>query len=142
MVIDHVAVVVASLETAIPFWEKSFGYSPMTAPVVNGRQRVRVVFLAKEGSVTIKLVQPTDPGSPVHSLALRGGGLHHLCFRCANMNDEIQRLQREGARVLASPQPGEAFDNEPISFLYAGQGLNIELIETDKKASLLPRNQD
>jgi methylmalonyl-CoA/ethylmalonyl-CoA epimerase len=141
MVIDHVAVVVASLETAIPFWQKSFGYSPITEPVVNSRQRVRVVFLAREGSVMIKLVAPTDASSPVSALALRGGGLHHLCFRCDSMETEIHRLQQAGARVLAAPQPGEAFGNEPIAFLYAGQGLNIELIETDKKANLLPLNQ-
>ena len=39
--------------------------------------------------------------------------------------------------VLAAPQPGEAFDNEPIAFVYAGQGLNVELIATDRKAALL-----
>ena len=42
-------------------------------------------------------------------------------------------------KILTPPQPGEAFDNELIAFAYAGQGLNVELIETDKKAALLPR---
>ena len=137
MVIDHIAVVVRSMEQAIPLWERAFGYAPMTTPVVNLRQRVRVVFLAKPGSVTIKLVEPSDASSPVHGLAARGGGLHHLCFRCADMADELQRLQGEGMRVIAGPEPGEAFDNEPIAFVYAGQGLNVEIIATEKKARLL-----
>ena len=138
MVVDHIAVVVRSLEQAIALWGKAFGYVPMTAPVANSRQRVRVVFLAKDGSITIKLVEPTDTLSPVHALAARGGGLHHLCFRCANLNEELARLEQSGMRILADPQPGEAFENEPIAFVYAGQGLNVELIETDRKAALLP----
>ncbi|MGH6891310.1 MAG: VOC family protein [Dongiaceae bacterium] len=138
MVIDHLAVVVRSLEQAIPLWESAFGYTPMTSPVTNNRQKVRVVFLAKSGSVTIKLVEPTDASSAAHALAVRGGGLHHLCFRCANLDDELTRLEQLGMRIVAEAQPGEAFYNEPIAFIYAGQGLNIELIDTDKKAALLP----
>lgn len=139
MVIDHIAVVVRSLEQAMRLWIEAFGYAPMTAPVVNSRQRVRVQFLSKEGSITIKLVEPVDVASPVHAIAARGGGLHHLCFRCENVPREVERLKRAGMRVLSGPEPGEGFDNEIIAFVYAGQGLNVELIDTDKKARLLPR---
>jgi len=139
MVIDHIAIVVRSLEQAIPHWQAIFGYFPISSPVVNTRQRVRVVFLAKSGSLMIKLVEPVDASSPVSALAARGGGLHHLCFRCANLEDELRRLEHAGVRILTPPQPGEAFDNEPIAFAFAGQGLNVELIATDKKAALLPR---
>jgi methylmalonyl-CoA/ethylmalonyl-CoA epimerase len=137
MVIDHVAILVRSLEQAIPLWQSAFGYAAMTSPVVNTRQRVRVVFLAKKGSVVIKLFEPTDESSPVHAAAARGGGLHHLCFRCESLDDELARLQHQGMRLLAGPEPGEAFDNEAIAFVYAGQGLNVELVATDKKAARL-----
>lgn len=136
MVIDHVAVVVRSLEQALPLWIGIFGYAPMTDPVVNSRQRVRVQFLAKQGSVTIKLVEPVDATSPVHAAAARGGGLHHLCFRCDSVPAAVERLKRAGMRLLADPAPGEGFDDELIAFVYAGQGLNVELIDTDKKARL------
>ncbi|MFO1305239.1 MAG: VOC family protein [Burkholderiales bacterium] len=139
MIIDHIAVVVRSLEQAVPLWQRAFGYAPMTSPVVNARQRVRVVFLAKEGSIVVKLVEPTDATSPVQAMAARGGGLHHLCFRCDSLDAELGRLQQEGIRLIAGPEPGEAFDNEPIAFVYAGQGLNVELVATDKKAA---RSQD
>lgn len=46
-----------------------------------------------------------------------------------------------GLRVLVDAQPGEAFDNERIAFLYAKQGMTIELIETGRKAGILdPRS--
>jgi methylmalonyl-CoA/ethylmalonyl-CoA epimerase len=60
--------------------------------------------------------------------------LHHLCFKCPDLADGINRLKEMGLRVLADPQPGEAFENEDIAFIYAKQGLNIELIDTDKRA--------
>ena len=135
---DHVAVVVRSLEQALPLWIETFGYAPMTIPVVNSRQQVRIQFLSKPGSITIKLVEPVDAKSPVHSMAARGGGLHHLCFRCDSVAGELERLRRAGMRVLSGPEPGEGFDDELIAFVYAGQGLNIELIDTEKKAGLLP----
>lgn len=137
MQIDHIAVVVRSIEQALPLWRDAFGYAQATQPVVNARQKVRVVFLAKEGSIMIKLVEPTDAASPVAAVAARGGGLHHLCFRCESLDEELGRLQRQGMRVIAGPEPGEAFDNEPIAFVYAGQGLNVEIVATDKKAGRL-----
>ena len=137
MVIDHVGIAVKSLEQAIAHWESVFGYRQLTEIVTNTRQRVRVAFLAKENSLTIKLIEATDAASPVHTFAQRGGGLHHLCFKCAKLGEEIAKLSSMGLRVLVKPQPGEAFDNEDIAFIFDNQGLNIELIATDKKAGLL-----
>ncbi len=137
MTLDHVGIVVPSLERGIAHWQRVLGYEPMTAPVVNTRQKVRVVFLHKPGSGMVKLVEPAEATSPVSALAARGGGLHHLCYRCANLEEGIAQFVAAGGRVLAAPQPGEAFENEPIAFVFAGNGLNVELIATDRKAARL-----
>jgi methylmalonyl-CoA/ethylmalonyl-CoA epimerase len=134
MIIDHIGVVVKSLEAGVAHWEKVFGYRQMTEMVVNTRQKVKVVFMTRESSLTVKLIEPLDDTSIIYSLAQKGGGLHHVCFKCDDMSTELERLKGLGLRVLAEPQPGEAFENEDIAFLYAKQGLNVELIETDKKA--------
>lgn len=134
MVIDHVGIVVRSLEKGIEHWERTFGYRQMTDIVVNTRQAVRVVFLSKRDSLPVKLIEPVDENSPAFALARKGGGLHHLCFKTRDMAVEIDRLRELGLRVIAGPEPGEAFENEDIAFLFAKQGLNIELIETDKRA--------
>ena len=137
MVIDHVGVVVKSLEKSIDHWKSVFGYRQMTEIVINTRQKVKVVFMLKENSLTVKLLEPTDESSTVFALSRRGGGLHHLCFKCKNMDEELVRCKEMGLRVLADPQPGEAFENENIAFIFAKQGLNIELIDTDKRAKRL-----
>ncbi len=134
MIIDHIGIVVESIKTGIAHWEKIFGYRQMTEIVNNYRQKVNVTFLKKEGSLTIKLIEPAGETSPIYRFAKQGGGLHHICFKCGNLDSEIKRLKEMGLHILASPQPGEAFDNENIAFIYAKQGLNIELIDTDKKA--------
>jgi methylmalonyl-CoA/ethylmalonyl-CoA epimerase len=134
MTIDHIAFVVPSLKRGIAQWRDEFGYTQMTVPVENTRQMVNVVFLRKAGSVTVKLVEPNVETSPVYKLAGRGGGLHHICFRCSNLREEMDRLVASGARILAAPQPGEAFEGGDIAFLYCGNGLTVELIETKVKA--------
>jgi methylmalonyl-CoA/ethylmalonyl-CoA epimerase len=140
MIIDHIGVVVRRLEDGIEQWSALFGYSRMTEEVTNAKQKVRVVFMAKEGSCTVKLVEPTDESSPVYRFAQKGGGLHHLCFKCDNIDAAVERYRSLGLRVLAEPQPGEAFEGEGIAFVFAEQGLNIELIDTEKKAGRLGRN--
>lgn len=106
----------------------------MTEPVINTRQKVRVVFLEKGNSLPIKLIEPTAKDSSIYAYAKKGGGLHHLCFKCDELNSELKRCKELGLRILTPPQPGEAFENEHIAFVYAKQGLNIELIDTDKMA--------
>jgi methylmalonyl-CoA/ethylmalonyl-CoA epimerase len=135
MIIDHLGIVVKSIESGIEHWEKVFGYKQMTEIVINTRQKVKVVFLTKENSILIKLIEPTDETSPVYRTARKGGGLHHLGFRCKDIEEEMKRLKSLGLLVITNPQPGEAFENNQIAFLLGNQGLNIELIDTDKKAS-------
>ncbi len=133
MIIDHIGIQVNSIEEGIKNWENIYGYKQMTEVVINSRQAVKVVFMEKENSVLVKLFEPLDKKAPGSS-PLQREGLHHLCFKCDTLNTEIDRLKQSGLRVVARPQPGEAFENENIAFLYGKQGLNIELIETDKKA--------
>lgn len=135
MIIDHIGVVVKSLKEAIIHWETFFGYHQATEIITNTRQQVHVVFMEKDNSITVKLVEPVDNESPVSAFARKGGGVHHLCFRCPSVDDELERLNSLGARVLFPSQPGEAFENQKIAFLFCKMGLNIELIDTEKRAN-------
>ena len=135
MNIDHLGIAVKSIEQGIEYWERVFGYKQMTEIVINTRQKVKVVFMNKENSLLIKLIEPTDETSPIYKFAMKGGGLHPLGFRCDEISKENTRLKDLGLRLIAKPQPGEAFENNQIAFLLGNHGLNIELIDTDKKAN-------
>ena len=134
MIIDHIGIAVKSIDKGIAHWQEVFGYKQATEVVVNSRQRVRVVFMEKEDSLTVKLISPSDEESSLHKFLAKGEGLHHLCFKCDNLEGGLSDLMGKGLRVVAAPQPGEAFANENIAFLYGKMGLNIELIDTDKRA--------
>ncbi len=133
MVVDHIGIVVRSLREGLQQWETLFGYRKCSDIVLNTRQKVNVVFLSKRGSLPVKLIEPSDPESPVFAFARKGGGLHHLCFRCSDLAVEIPLLSQKGAKLIVPPQPGEAFKNRDIAFLLAGNNLNVELIDTTEK---------
>lgn len=44
-------------------------------------------------------------------------------------------METLGMRILTPPEPGETFENKDIAFVYAGHGLNVELIDTDIRAN-------
>jgi methylmalonyl-CoA/ethylmalonyl-CoA epimerase len=137
MIIDHICIAVKDIEEGIAYWEKVFGYKQITGIVINSLQKVKVVFLKKENSLTIKIIEPLNDNQSLVNFVSRGGGFHHICFKCNNINDGLKELKDKGLITLVSPQPGEAFNNHEIAFLLARYGLNIELIDTDERAEII-----
>ncbi|MDP4222302.1 MAG: VOC family protein [Bacteroidota bacterium] len=137
MIIDHICFAVKNLDEGIAYWERVFGYRQMTRMVVNSLQKVKVVFMRKDNSLTIKLIEPLEDNISLLNFVNRGGGFHHLCFKCDNIDKELKDLKEKGLISLVPPQPGEAFNNHNIAFVLARYGMNIEIIDTDKKADLL-----
>jgi methylmalonyl-CoA/ethylmalonyl-CoA epimerase len=137
MIIDHICIAVKDIEEGIAYWEKVFAYKQMTGIVINSLQKVKVVFLTKENSLTIKIIEPLNDNQSLMNFVSRGGGFHHICFKCDNINDGLKELKDKGLITLVPPQPGEAFNNHDIAFLLARYGLNIELIDTDERAEII-----
>lgn len=137
MKVDHICFAVKDLALAIGFWTSVFGYEQMTKVVVNKRQLVNVVFMKKKDSILVKLIEPLEDNISIKRFVVNGGGFHHLCFRCSNLEKGFQSLKKQGLITLVAPQPGEAFENEDIAFLLTKFGFSIELIDTTKKSGLL-----
>jgi methylmalonyl-CoA/ethylmalonyl-CoA epimerase len=137
MIIDHICFAVKNLSDGIAYWENVFNYRQMTQIIKNSRQKVKVVFLSAEKSTIIKLIEPLESNQSLLNFVNRGGGFHHICFKCDNIDDQMVELAQKGLITLVPPQPGEAFNNHDIAFLLAKNGINIELIDTDEKAGML-----
>ena len=133
MQIDHIAIAVRSVEAAAERLTGLLGYYRRTSTVTNTRQQVNVLFLSRVGSLDIKLIEPSGPDSPLWGFVKRGEGLHHVCFKTPDVRSECETLTAKGARVIAPPEPGEAFDDHLIAFCYLGLGLNAEIIDTDAR---------
>lgn len=137
MVIDHICFAIKSLEEGIAHWSNVFGYKQFTDVVENSRQGVKVVFLSKEDSLSIKLIEPLAGNESLMKFVRQGGGYHHIGFKCDDIAEQMEELKAKGLRTLVAPQPGEAFNNHDIAFMRARYGLNFELIDTDERASVL-----
>ena len=85
----------------------------------------------------MKLIEPVEGNLSLQNFVSRGGGFHHICFKCSDINEKLNELSDKGLLVLVPPQPGEAFNNHEIAFLLARYGLNIELIDTEERHGLL-----
>ncbi len=136
MKVDHIGIVVKDINKAIQYWTDVFDYKQITRIVENTSHKVWVVFMHKYNSLPVKLICPVDKTSPVYRFAQKGGGLHHLCFSCNELEQELARLKKLGLRSLTNPEPGEAFQGEKIAFLHARHLGNMELIDTEKRCFL------
>ncbi|HEY5122160.1 MAG TPA: VOC family protein [Ignavibacteria bacterium] len=137
MKIDHICFAVRNLNDGIAYWSEIFGYKQMTKIVENTRQRVKVTFMIRNDSITVKLIEPLINNQSLLNFVHNGGGFHHICFKCSDLEEKIDELKSKGLKMLVPPQPGEAFNNNNIAFLLARFGINIELIDTDEKSGLL-----
>lgn len=110
MIIDHVAVVVASIDEALPRYRELFGLEAHDRVQTIPGQSVRICMLptGPDPAARLELIEPTDAESGVaRFLASRGEGLHHVCFGTTNLTEELARLERAGADVIDhAPRPG------------------------------------
>ena len=137
MHIDHICFAVKELEEGIQYWKDIFGYKEMTKPVINRRQKVKVVFLEKDDSLLIKLIEPVKDNQSLKNFVEYGGGFHHICFKCNDMDTTVSELVDKKIKILVAPQPGEAFNNHNIAFFLGKYKTIFEVIDTDDKAEII-----
>lgn len=107
--IDHVAIVVRSIEESLPRYAELFGLGAAEIHELPA-QRARVCFLptGPAPAARLELVQPTDDDSGVaRFLAAHGEGLHHVCFSSDDLPADLAQLAaREAELIDAAPRPG------------------------------------
>ena len=108
--VHHVAVVVRSIDEALPRYAELFGWSPEAEPFVFASQRVRLCFLSTgpAPAARIELVEPIDDESGVSRfLETRGEGLHHVCLASDDLPSELEALAAAEAELIdRQPRPG------------------------------------
>lgn len=127
--IDHVAIAVPDLESALDDFASLYGVEPIRRERV-GEQGVEEAMLAIGGS-QVQLLQPLSPDTPVGKfLEKRGPGLHHVAFAVADIEQALAHLRAVGARLIdETPRIGGG--GHRIAFVHPGSfaGTLIELVE-------------
>ncbi|HLZ63605.1 MAG TPA: methylmalonyl-CoA epimerase [Ktedonosporobacter sp.] len=131
--IDHIAIIVRSLEQALVFYRDTLGITPREIKEVPSEQ-VRIAFLppGDPGGSEIELIEPTTPDSSLaRFLDRRGEGLHHICLEVESIDAALQEMQAKGAPVL-DKQPRLAAEGRAIFLHPKGtNGVLLELIEKE-----------
>ena len=128
-VLDHVGIAVHSLDDALPVWEALAGASASPRDVVD-TQGVEVLFLGT-GPGRVELLAPTRSDSPVtRFLERRGPGMHHLCYRVANLPIALADFAAQGYQLIDEEPRTGAFGHR-VAFLHprTAGGVLIELVE-------------
>jgi methylmalonyl-CoA epimerase len=96
--IDHIGVAVKSLAAAKSIYEK-LGVAVSPEEVVDAEQ-VRVVMVPLGGS-RIELLEPVSENSVIAKfINKRGEGLHHVSLRVPSLEAAVERLRKEGIRLV------------------------------------------
>ena len=130
VVLDHVAVVTDDLEGSAAAYTQ-LGYLASTV-LIDEADDVELVFLTKLGSITIELVYPRSPGSPVYSHLLKHGvGPYHTCYTVINLQDSIRQFKAKGFIKVTQPRPAPAFAERCVVFMFHRKIGLIELLEAE-----------
>jgi methylmalonyl-CoA epimerase len=127
--IDHIAIAVRDLESAIDYYTRAFGATVAHREVVE-RDGVEEALLSVAESY-IQLLTPTREDSPVaRALDKRGEGLHHVGYRVENCAEALAAMVAAGATAIdAQPRPGSR--GTTVAFIHpkGSFGTLIELVE-------------
>ena len=97
--IDHLGIAVKSLTAAKSIYQK-LGLSVSPEETVEAEQ-VRVVMVPM-GESRFELLEPMSENSAIaRFIAKRGEGLHHVSLRVPNLTLAVERLRKEGIRLVA-----------------------------------------
>ena len=125
--LDHIAVAVPDLQKAIERFANDFGLQLDGTEDVETANTQTAFFNLPPTS--IELVHPLNgKGAIATYLEKRGGGLHHLCFRSDNIEQDIELLKSKGYQFL-SDEPIPGAHNSKVIFIHpkSCDGVLIEL---------------
>ncbi len=104
--LDHIAIAVPDLEKAIARFMEDFGLEFKGTEDVEAAKTSTAFFPVPP--TQIELVHPLNGEGPIAKyLEKKPGGLHHICFRSDNIEEDVERLKAKGYQFLSdAPSPG------------------------------------
>jgi len=131
--IEHLGIAVASLEVAIPFYEKLLGTSCYSIEEVP-EQKVKTAFF-RIGQTKIELLESTDPEGPIGKfIENKGPGVHHVAFNVDGLQATLEETEANGIRLI-DKTPRQGAEGLNIAFLHPKSTLGVlmELCENPNK---------
>ena len=131
--IEHIGIAVSDIENSNKVFEKIFGKENFKEEKVESEGVITSFFQIGENK--IELVAATNTDSPISKyLEKNREGMHHIAFDVEDIEKEMERLKKEGIRLL-NDTPKKGADNKLICFLHPKDtnGVLIELCQEIKR---------
>ena len=131
--IEHIGIAVKNLKDSNELFSKLFGETHYKTEEVKS-EGVNTSFF-KVGENKIELLEATKKDSPIAKfIDKKGEGIHHIAFDVDDIVSEIERLKKEGFKVL-NETPKKGADNKLVAFLHpkSSNGVLIELCQEIKE---------
>ena len=97
--IDHIGIAVRSLAAAKAIYQK-LGLSVSAEETVE-QEQVKLVMVPL-GESRLELLEATSEDSTIAKfVAKRGEGLHHVCLRVPDLSGAVERLKKDGVRLVS-----------------------------------------
>lgn len=125
--IAHVGVAVPDLDAALAFYRDVLAIEPHGTETADGATIVSLPF----GDSEVELLAPDDPDGPIaRFLARRGPGIHHICYRVADLDAALAACRRAGYQLI-DETPRRGAGGRRIAFVHpkTTAGILLELTE-------------
>jgi methylmalonyl-CoA/ethylmalonyl-CoA epimerase len=122
-----VGIAVPDLEQALAFYRDVLGLTPHAPEAADGATILSLPF----GDSEVELLAPDSPDGPIaRFLARRGAGIHHICYRVADLDAALSACRRAGYRLI-DETPRSGAGGHRIAFVHpkATAGILLELTE-------------
>ena len=131
MKLHHIGIVVKNIQKSLGELNQYLNFESTTVPSLVGSQKVNICFL-KTNNVFLELIEPAQENSPISDFVKKKGGFHHLCFEVDDIHVELERMKKNGARVIVDVVRG--FENRLTAFVMLDmKNTNCKLIELAEK---------
>ena len=131
MKLHHIGIVVENIQKSLGELTKYLDFESTTMPSLVGSQKVNICFL-KTNNVFLELIEPAEENSPISNFIKKGGGFHHLCFEVDDIHLELQKMKKNGARIVVDVVKG--FEERLTAFVMLDmKNTNCDLIELAEK---------
>lgn len=131
--LDHIGIIVDDLDQALAFWRDALGLEVIDTEELPDRG-LRVAMLPV-GDSRIELIAATREDSEIAaSLQKRGPGLHHICLRSDDVQQDLDLLDAKGLRLI-NRQAKSGAGGRKVGFVHpkASAGVLLELSEANKE---------
>jgi len=128
--IDHIGIAVRSIEKTSELFSNILGLKVAGEEIVE-EQKVKVAFLPL-GDSELELLESTSPEGPIaRFIEKKGEGIQHIAFRVDNIEKALEKLKKEGVRLI-DEKPRYGAGGAKIAFLHP-KGTNGILIELSER---------